>query len=73
LVFGASSTRGAVPWGWAWLTKVWKLPKDGLYATVYTTDDEADGLWREVTDIGKDRISRFEKENFWEMADTKRL
>ncbi|HXJ35317.1 MAG TPA: alanine--tRNA ligase [Candidatus Eisenbacteria bacterium] len=68
--FGDYYKREAIGWAWELLTKVWKLPKDKLFATVYTTDDEADALWREVTDIGHDRISRFEKENFWEMADT---
>jgi alanyl-tRNA synthetase len=68
--FGDYYKREAIGWAWELLTKVWKLPKDKLYATVYTTDDEADGLWRELTDVGRDRISRFEKENFWEMADT---
>jgi alanyl-tRNA synthetase len=68
--FGDYYKREAIGWAWELLTTVWKLPKDKLYATVYTTDDEAAALWREVTDIGHDRISRFEKENFWEMADT---
>jgi alanyl-tRNA synthetase len=68
--FGDYYKREAIAWAWELLTKVWKLPKDKLYATVYTTDDEAAALWREVTDVGRDRISRFEKENFWEMADT---
>ena len=68
--FGDYYKRDAIAWAWELLTGVWKLPKDRLHATVYTTDDEADALWREVTDIGHDRISRFEKENFWEMGDT---
>src|SRR5262245_27835859 len=68
--FGDYYKREAIAWAWELLTAVWKLPKDKLYATVYTTDDEADALWREVTDIGHERLSRFEKENFWEMADT---
>jgi alanyl-tRNA synthetase len=68
--FGDYYKREAIGWAWELLTGVWKLPKAKLYATVYTTDDEADALWREVTDIGRERISRFEKENFWEMADT---
>jgi alanyl-tRNA synthetase len=68
--FGDYWKRDAIAWAWELLTAVWKLPKDKLYATVYTTDDEAAALWREVTDIGRDRISRFEEENFWEMGDT---
>jgi alanyl-tRNA synthetase len=68
--FGDYGKRDAIVWAWELLTAVWKLPKDKLYATVYVDDDEADGLWREVTDIGPERISRFEKENFWEMGET---
>ena len=51
--FGDYYKREAIAWAWELLTAVWKLPKDRLYATVYTTDDEADALWREVTDIGR--------------------
>src|SRR5262249_31060647 len=68
--FGDYWKRDAIVWAWELLTGVWKLPKDKLYATVYTTDDEAAALWLEATDIGRDRFSRFEEENFWEMGDT---
>ncbi len=68
--FGDYYKREAIAWAWELLTDVWRLPKDDLYATVYTTDDEADALWREVTDIPRDHISRFEDENFWEMGET---
>ena len=68
--FGDYYKRDAIAWAWELLTKVWKLPKQRLYATVYTTDDEADALWRELTDIAPERISRFEEENFWEMGAT---
>jgi len=47
------------------------LNKDKLYATVYTTDDEAASLWEKETDIKPDNILRFgEKDNFWEMGAT---
>jgi alanyl-tRNA synthetase len=68
--FGDYYKRDAIAWAWELLTAVWQLPKERLYATVYTTDDESEGLWREVTDIGAERISRFEEDNFWEMGDT---
>jgi alanyl-tRNA synthetase len=68
--FGDYYKREAIAWAWELLTGVWRLPKDRLYATVYTTDDEADGLWRQITDVRPEHIGRFEKENFWEMADT---
>src|SRR5436190_694752 len=68
--FGDYYKREAIEWAWELLTGVWKLPKDKLYATVYTTDDEAAALWAERTDVGRDRILRFEAENFWEMGET---
>ncbi len=68
--FGDYFKRDAIRWAWELLTDVWKLPKDKLWATVYTTDDEAEALWKELTDIAPERVQRFEDENFWEMGDT---
>jgi alanyl-tRNA synthetase len=68
--FGDYYKKEAIHWAWELLTDIWKLPKDKLYATVYRTDDEADGFWRAETDIARDRILRFdEKDNFWEMGE----
>jgi alanyl-tRNA synthetase len=69
--FGDYYKKEAIGWAWELLTEVWKLPKDDLWATVYTTDDEAEALWRKVTDIAPEQILRFgEKDNFWEMGET---
>jgi alanyl-tRNA synthetase len=68
--FGDYYKREAIDWAWELLTRVWKLSKEGLYATVHTTDDEAARLWAERTDVGRDRILRFDAENFWEMGET---
>jgi len=69
--FGEYYKREAIGWAWELLTDVWKLPKDKMWASVFRTDDEAEQLWREVTDINPDQILRFdEKDNFWEMGDT---
>jgi alanyl-tRNA synthetase len=69
--FGDYYKREAIMWAWELLTGVWKLPKHRLWATVFTTDDEAFELWKEVTDIDHSHILRFdEKDNFWEMGDT---
>lgn len=69
--FGDYYKKEAISWAWQLLTEVWKLPKDKLWASVYTTDDEADDWWRTLTDINKDQIVRFgEKDNFWEMGET---
>jgi alanyl-tRNA synthetase len=69
--FGDYYKKEAIAWAWELVTKVWGIPAEGLYATVYQDDEEAEKLWTEVTRIGRDRILRFgEKENFWEMGDT---
>lgn len=69
--FGDYYKREAIGWAWELLTEVWKLPKPKLWATVYTTDDEADECWRSQTDIVPQQILRFgEKDNFWEMGET---
>lgn len=69
--FGDYYKKEAISWAWELLTKVWKLPKERLWATVYKDDDEAFDLWRSVTDINPKHILRFgEKDNFWEMGET---
>jgi alanyl-tRNA synthetase len=69
--FGDYYKKEAIEWAWDLLTRVWGLPKDRLWATVYREDGEAEGLWKTVTDINPARILRFgEKDNFWEMGET---
>ena len=69
--FGDYYKKEAILWAWELLTGVWHLPKDKLWATVYTTDDEAEEWWRKQTDINPEQILRFgEKDNFWEMGET---
>ena len=69
--FGDYYKEEAIAWAWELLTGVWGLPKDKLYATVFRTDDEAEGLWRRITGLPAERVQRFdEKDNFWEMGET---
>ena len=69
--FGDYYKKEAIEWAWELLTKVWKLPKNRLWATVYKDDEEAEQLWKSVTDIDPKHILRFgEKDNFWEMGET---
>jgi len=69
--FGDYYKHEAIAWAWELLTKEWRLPKERLFATVFSTDDEAERWWRSATDIGHERILRFgEKDNFWEMGET---
>jgi alanyl-tRNA synthetase len=69
--FGDYYKKEAIEWAWELLTKVWGLPKNRLWVTVYKNDPEAEQLWKSVTDIDPNRILRFaEKDNFWEMGET---
>ena len=68
--FGDYYKGSAIPWHWELITKVWKIPTERLWATIYTDDDEAEGYWKKIPDLLPGRILRFEKENFWEMGDT---
>lgn len=68
--FGDYYKKEAIAWAWELLTEVWKLPKDKLWATVFREDDEAEKLWKQVTDINPSQVLRFdEKDNFWEMGE----
>ena len=68
--FGDYYKREAIAYAWELVAGNWKVPKELLWATVHDTDDEAEKLWLEETDIPLDRIRRFDKDNFWEMGDT---
>ncbi|MDM7925176.1 MAG: alanine--tRNA ligase [bacterium] len=69
--FGDYYKEEAIRWAWELVTGVWGVPKQSLWATVFREDDEAEALWKKVTDIGPGRVLRFaEKDNFWEMGET---
>lgn len=74
--FGDYYKEEAIRWAWQLLTEVWSLPKERLYATVFSgdeelpADEEAARLWTEVTDIEPGHVLRFgRKDNFWMMGD----
>jgi len=69
--FGDYYKSEAIEWAWELLTKIWKLPKERLWATVYKDDDESFELWKTKTDINPKHILKFgEQDNFWEMGET---
>ncbi len=68
--FGDYFKADAIAFAWEFLTKELGLPRERLWATVYTDDDEAFGLWRTVAGLTDARILRLgEKDNFWAMGD----
>ncbi len=69
--FGDYFKAEAIAYAWELITKVYGLPEDKLYVTVFREDDEAEELWQKVAGVKKDRIFRLdEKDNFWQMGDT---
>jgi alanyl-tRNA synthetase len=76
--FGDYFKREAIGWAWDLLTGVWKLAPERLLVTVYHTDEEAYGIWRDEIGLPPERIIRigdnkgapFASDNFWQMADT---
>src|SRR5580765_7124151 len=73
--FGDYFKKEAIAWSWELLTRVYKIPEDKLYVTVFSGDENLpkDGEtvieWKKW--IAEDRILLFgKKDNFWEMSDT---
>jgi len=69
--FGDYFKTEAIRLAWDLLTRVYNLPKDRLYASVFQKDDEAYQIWHQETGLPPERIIRLgEKDNFWSMGDT---
>jgi len=77
--FGDYFKKDAIQFAWELLTKVYGLPAEKLWTTVYETDDEAYDLWTKVIGVPKERCIRigdkpggqkYQSDNFWQMADT---
>ena len=69
--FGDYFKREAIEFAWELVTKVFELPEERLYVSVYKRDDEAFEIWSKVVGIPESKIYRLgEKDNFWAMGDT---
>jgi alanyl-tRNA synthetase len=77
--FGDYFKKDAIRFAWELLTKVYKLPPEKLWTTVYQTDDEAYEIWTKTIGVPKERVVRigdkpggqkYQSDNFWQMADT---
>ena len=76
--FGDYFKREAIAHAWELLTKVYALPPEKLWVTVYQDDDEAYGIWADEVGVPRERIvrigdnkgARYASDNFWQMADT---
>lgn len=74
--FGDYFKADAIAWAWELLTKVYGLPPDRLYVSVFggdkadglPLDEEAQNLWKPI--VGEHRIIHGKKkDNFWEMGE----
>ena len=76
--FGDYFKREAIQYAWELLTKVYLLPAEKLWVTVYAEDDEAYAIWanevgvptERIVRIGDNKGARYASDNFWQMADT---
>ncbi|BET25112.1 alanyl-tRNA synthetase [Limnobacter thiooxidans] len=76
--FGDYFKENAIQYAWELLTKVYGLPAEKLYVTVYQEDDEAYNIWNKqvgvpverIIRIGDNKGARYASDNFWQMADT---
>ncbi len=69
--FGDYFKERAIPLAWDLVTKEYGLPKDRLLVTVFSEDDDAARIWREVAGLPEHRIIRIAtSDNFWRMGDT---
>ena len=68
--FGDYFKRDAIRYAWEFLTGTLGLPPERLWVTVHISDDEAEQLWIEDIGFPKERISRLDEDNFWQMGDT---
>src|SRR4051794_1560339 len=76
--FGNYFKREAIHFSWELLTKVYGLPKEKLWITVYQDDDEAYDVWTmeigippaRCIRIGDNKGAKYASDNFWQMADT---
>jgi len=83
--FGDYFKRESIHWGWDLLTRVWGIPAQRLFATVYSPDlsagdpsgfdQEAHDIWVEIfqaagLDPAVHIVNGNKKDNFWMMGDT---
>ena len=63
--FGDYFKREAIQMAWELMTNVYGIPPERLHVTVFLTDDDSHGYWREVG-VPEDRIHRRGEDlNYW--------
>ncbi|HSD59438.1 MAG TPA: alanine--tRNA ligase [Burkholderiales bacterium] len=77
--FGDYFKQNAIHFAWELVTKVYGIPPDKLWTTVYHEDDEAYDIWTREVGVAPERCVRigdkpgaakYVSDNFWQMGDT---
>ena len=69
--FGDYFKEQAIKYAWDLITKEFGLPKEKLYMTVFSEDQESFDLWKKISGFSDDRIIKIATtDNFWSMGDT---
>jgi alanyl-tRNA synthetase len=64
--FGDYFKEEAIRWAWKLSVEVYGMDPSRIHASVYTEDDEAYRLWREMVELPADRVVKLGAEdNFW--------
>lgn len=68
--FGDYFKEEAIQYAWKLITKEFSLPKDKLYVTVFSEDQQAFDLWHKITGFNEGKIIKIPtSDNFWSMGD----
>jgi len=69
--FGDYFKKEAISYAWELSTKVFGLPPERVWVSVYEEDDEALAIWRDVIGVPPERIKRMgAADNFWASGPT---
>lgn len=64
--FGDYFKRESIEWGWEFVTRVMKIPKERLWISTFEEDPEAAEIWEKEQGVPRSRIIPLDaKENFW--------
>ncbi len=67
--FGDYFKKEACAWAWELSTEGFGLEPERLWVTIFETDDEAEGIWRDEVGVPPERIvRRGAADNFWSMS-----
>jgi len=63
--FGDYFKRESCAWGFELVTEVWGIDPDRMWVTVFETDDEAIGVWRDIGVPAERIVRRGKADNYW--------